>query len=291
MHEGARGDRLRHATSARFWIVARGRAARRRRYGHVALDGRRARRRSTRPTRPACAPAGRDDGAARAAPAVRPALLRGLSCATPTGSASRSSRARRLSVGSAPLPFHEPPLGRTDTHARTRRNQRLRPHRPQRLPRRPGRRAPTSSGSPSTTSPTPRRSRTCSSTTRSSARTRARSRSTDDGIVVDGKQLKVLAERDPGDAAVGRPRRRRRDRVDRLLHQARGRRQAPRRGRQEGHHLGAGQGRGHHGRPRRQLRHSTTRTSTTSSPTRRARRTAWRRSPRSSTTRSASSTA
>ena len=45
----------------------------------------------------------------------------------------------------------------------------------------------------------------------------------------------------PGGAAVGRPRRRRRDRVDRLLHQARGRRQAPRRRREEGHHLGAGE--------------------------------------------------
>ena len=41
-------------------------------------------------------------------------------------------------------------------------------------------------------------------------------------------EIKVLAERDPADAAVGRPRRRRRDRVDRPLHQARRRRQAPR---------------------------------------------------------------
>ena len=44
----------------------------------------------------------------------------------------------------------------------------------------------------------------------------------------------------PGAAALGRPRRRRRDRVDRPLHQARGRRQAPRGRRQEGHHLRAG---------------------------------------------------
>ena len=53
------------------------------------------------------------------------------------------------------------------------------------------------------------------------ARTRARSRSTTSGLIVDGKELKVLAERDPGDAAVGRPRRRRRHRVDRLLHRPR----------------------------------------------------------------------
>ena len=52
-------------------------------------------------------------------------------------------------------------------------------------------------------------------------------------------EIKVLSERDPARAAVGRPRRRRRDRVDRLLHQARRRRQAPRGRRQEGDHLGA----------------------------------------------------
>ena len=50
----------------------------------------------------------------------------------------------------------------------------------------------------------------------------------DGSLVVDGREVKVLSERDPGGAAVGRPRRRRRDRVDRLLHQARRRRQAPR---------------------------------------------------------------
>ena len=58
----------------------------------------------------------------------------------------------------------------------------------------------------------------------------------------------------PGAAAVGRPRRRRRDRVDRPVHQARGRRQAPGGGRQEGDHLRAGHRAGRHGRPRRQLR-------------------------------------
>ncbi len=52
-------------------------------------------------------------------------------------------------------------------------------------------------------------------------------------------------------------------------------------GRQEGHHLGARQGPGHHGLPRRQRRRSTTPRRTTSSPTRRAPRTASRRWPRS----------
>src|SRR4051794_37621434 len=84
-----------------------------------------------------------------------------------------------------------------------------------------------------------------------------------DDIVVDGDRLKGLAERDPaarpgprgpargrrppqgpgrarpGRAAVARPRRRRGARVDRLLHQARRRRQAPRRGREEGRDLRA----------------------------------------------------
>ena len=57
----------------------------------------------------------------------------------------------------------------------------------------------------------------------------------------------------PGRAAVGRPRRRRGDRVDRLLHQGRRRPQARRPGRrQEGDHLRAGQRRGPHDRARRQ---------------------------------------
>ena len=62
---------------------------------------------------------------------------------------------------------------------------------------------------------------------------------TDDAIVVDGKEIKVLAERDPAALPWARPRRRRRDRVDRPLHQARGRAEAPRRGRAEGDHLRA----------------------------------------------------
>ena len=55
-------------------------------------------------------------------------------------------------------------------------------------------------------------------------------------------------------AALGRPRRRRGDRVDRPVHEARRRRQAPRGRGEEGDHLGAGDRPRHHGRARRQLR-------------------------------------
>ena len=54
--------------------------------------------------------------------------------------------------------------------------------------------------------------------------------------------------------SLGRPRRRRRARVDRLLHQARGRAEASRRRREEGRHLGARDRSRHHGRARRQRR-------------------------------------
>ena len=39
-------------------------------------------------------------------------------------------------------------------------------------------------------------------------------------IVIDGRELKVLGESDPGGAPVERPRRRRGDRVDGLLHRS-----------------------------------------------------------------------
>ena len=68
------------------------------------------------------------------------------------------------------------------------------------------------------------------------------------------RRSRCSRERDPADLPVGRPRRRRRDRVDRLLHQARRRRQAPRGRRQEGDHLGAGDRSGRDRRARRQLR-------------------------------------
>ena len=76
-----------------------------------------------------------------------------------------------------------------------------------------------------------------------------------DGALADRRPRGQGARRArPGRAAVGRPRRRRRDRVDRLLHQARRRRQAPRGRRQEGDHLRAGHRAGRHRRARRQLR-------------------------------------
>ena len=53
---------------------------------------------------------------------------------------------------------------------------------------------------------------------------------------------------------MGRARRRRRRRVHRPLHRRHQGAGAPRRGRQEGHHLGAGQERGHHHRHRRERR-------------------------------------
>ena len=56
----------------------------------------------------------------------------------------------------------------------------------------------------------------------------------------------------PGAAAVGRPGRRHRPRVDRPLHRRRQGARPPRRRRQEGDHQRPGQGRGHHDRPRRQ---------------------------------------
>ena len=76
----------------------------------------------------------------------------------------------------------------------------------------------------------------------------------DGSITVDGAEIKVLGERDPGEPAVVGPRGRRRDRVDRAVHQARGRRQAPRGRGQEGDHLGAGDRPGHDRRARGQLR-------------------------------------
>ena len=63
---------------------------------------------------------------------------------------------------------------------------------------------------------------------------------TDTGLIVDGDELKVFAERDPAGAALGRRGRRGRDRVHRPVHRPRERRQAPGRGREEGDHLRAG---------------------------------------------------
>ena len=77
------------------------------------------------------------------------------------------------------------------------------------------------------------------------------------GITVDGDEIRVFAEKDPAAASVEGPRRRHRARVHGPLHQGRGRRKAHQGRREEGHHLRAGEGRGHHdrhGREQRQVR-------------------------------------
>ena len=108
-------------------------------------------------------------------------------------------------------------------------------------------------------------------------------------LIIDGREIKVLEERDPAQLPVGRPRRGHRPRVDRPLHR---RREGPR-----AHRRRCQEGRSSARRPRARTSRSssastrtrTTRRATTSSPTPRARRTASRRWPRSSTTSSASS--
>ena len=87
---------------------------------------------------------------------------------------------------------------------------------------------------------------TCSSTTRSSAGSTPTSRSTDDAIVVGGRRIAALEERDPKALPWG-------DLGADIVIESTGfftdatkAQRAHRRGRQEGHHLGAGQERGRH---------------------------------------------
>ena len=105
----------------------------------------------------------------------------------------------------------------------------------------------------------------------------------------NGKELKALAERDPGELPwrdLG---------VDVVLESTgfftkpRRRAEAPRRRREEGRHLGARDRPRHHARARRERRPVRPPSSTRSSRTRRARRTASRRWRRCCTTRSGSS--
>ena len=96
----------------------------------------------------------------------------------------------------------------------------------------------------------------------------------DGSITVDGDEIRVFAEKDPAALPwkdLG---------VDIVL-ESTGRftnadaaQEAHRRRREEGHHLGAGQGRRHHDRDGRERDEVRRRRSTRSSPTRRARRTA-----------------
>ena len=73
-------------------------------------------------------------------------------------------------------------------------------------------------------------------------------------IVVDGDAVVTPMEPDPALPALGRARRRRRDRVDGALPRPRRRREASRGRREEGDRLRSGQGAGRDGRARRQLR-------------------------------------
>ena len=112
-----------------------------------------------------------------------------------------------------------------------------------------------------------------------------RSSVADGVLVVDGNEVKVLAERDPADLPWG-------DLGVDVVIESTGffteRADAAKHidgGRQEGHHLRAGDRAGRDGRARRELRRRLRRrTTTTSSRTRPAPRTASRRSPRSCTT-------
>ncbi len=109
-----------------------------------------------------------------------------------------------------------------------------------------------------------------------------------DVMIVDGKRIKVTAERDPGQPAAQGTGRRHRARMHRLLHRCRGRAEASRRGRQARADLGPGQGRRPDRRlwrqPRQAHRRSQDRVATPAAPP-----TASPRWPRCSTTRSASS--
>ena len=120
---------------------------------------------------------------------------------------------------------------------------------------------------------------------------RARSRSATATIRAGDDGAEGARRARPRRAALGRPRGRRRDRVDRDLHEARRRAEAPRRRRAEGDHLGARDRARRDDRARRERRRLRPRASTTSSRTPPARRTASRRSPRCCTTRSGSSRA
>ena len=76
----------------------------------------------------------------------------------------------------------------------------------------------------------------------------------DGAIRVDGREIPVFAEPDPGALPWRERGRRGRDRVERALPRACRRRPPPRRRRAQGDHLGPGQGAGRDGRARHQLR-------------------------------------
>ena len=198
-----------------FWIVVRGRAPGPG-YGHIALhasgkaavDAATGRGSPTAASTTALPASGRSTGAA-----TTPVI-----CGTRTGCGSRSSRGGNTSrpggSGSLEGPTAALPLTAVPAAAavgvlflrRTKGENRPMSVRVGingfgRIGRNVFRAAheqePTSSGSPSTTSSTPRRSPTCSATTRTTAHSRATSRRRTPGCVVDGKEIRVLAESDP----------------------------------------------------------------------------------------------
>ncbi len=105
-----------------------------------------------------------------------------------------------------------------------------------------------------TTWSTPQLTPISSSTTATTAASRATSQAVDGGIAVDGELIKVFAERDPAQIPWGDCRRRHRHRVDRLLHRRHQGRGSPPRQRQEGDHQRPGLQRRRDHRPRRQRR-------------------------------------
>ena len=113
----------------------------------------------------------------------------------------------------------------------------------------------------------------------------------DHGFSVDGREVKKLEVMDPAEIPWARPRRRRRDRVDRPVHRPREGGRPPRRRREAGRHLRAERRRRRDDLHRRERRGVRPRAAHTSSRTRRARPTASRRWRRCSTSGSASSTA
>ena len=162
-------------------------------------------------------------------------------------------------VGVTPVRRGVPTLtaSRRPCRDRPRRHQRLRPDRPQLLPRRAWPPAPTSRSSPSTTSTDNETLAHLLKYDSILGRLAADVSVVDGGIKVGDKTIKVLAERDPADLPWGDLG------VDVVIEstgfftdatKAQG---APRRRRQEGHHLRAGHERGRHrrdGRQRRRLR-------------------------------------
>ena len=96
--------------------------------------------------------------------------------------------------------------------------------------------------------------RSCSSTTRWAARCANEIKADDDGFSIDGQRGHQARGARPGRDPVGRPRRRRRDRVDRAVHRPGEGRRAPRGRRQAGRHLGAQRRRRRHDLHRRQRR-------------------------------------